>query len=98
MLGNLVAGVRVLSVGQYSLGIANSIAHDTGLNAHLSLATAVVMGVLVVTAAALVIAGPRGCRRSRSRATRPRPGRWRRGGRSARGVRARPEGGAVARA
>jgi ABC-2 type transport system permease protein len=55
VLGNLVAGARLLSVGQYSLGIANSIAHDPGLNAALSLSTAVVAGLLV-TAVALVIA------------------------------------------
>ena len=55
VLGNLVAGARLLSVGQYSLGIANSIAHDPGLNAALSLPTAVILGALV-TAAALVVA------------------------------------------
>src|SRR5262252_2516972 len=54
VLGNLVAGARLLSVGQYSLGIANSIAHEPSLNAALSLPTAVILGVLV-TAAALVI-------------------------------------------
>jgi len=55
VLGNLVAGARLLSVGQYSLGIANSIAHDPALNAALSLATAVILGA-VVTAAALAVA------------------------------------------
>jgi len=55
VLGNLVAGARLLSVGQYSLGIANSIAHDPGLNAALSLPTAVILGALV-TAAALAVA------------------------------------------
>jgi ABC-2 type transport system permease protein len=55
VLGNLVAGARLLSVGQYSLGIANSIAHDPALNAALSLATAVILGA-AVTAAALVVA------------------------------------------
>jgi ABC-2 type transport system permease protein len=55
VLGNLVAGARLLSVGQYSLGIANSIGHDPGLNAALGLATAVILGALV-TAAALVVA------------------------------------------
>jgi ABC-2 type transport system permease protein len=58
VLANLVPGARLLSIGQYSLGIANSIAHDPSLNAALSLPTAVVMG-LVVTAAALVIAARR---------------------------------------
>jgi ABC-2 type transport system permease protein len=55
VLGNLVPGARLLSVGQYSLGIANSIAHNPSLNAALSLPTAVTLGA-VVTAAALVIA------------------------------------------
>jgi ABC-2 type transport system permease protein len=58
VLANLVAGARLLSIGQYSLGIANSIAHNPGLNAALSLPTAVTMG-LIVTAAALVIAARR---------------------------------------
>jgi ABC-2 type transport system permease protein len=56
LLGNLVSGARLLSVGQYSLGVANGIAHDaTALNSGLSVGTSVVMGV-IVTAAALVIA------------------------------------------
>jgi ABC-2 type transport system permease protein len=55
VLGNFVSGARLLSVEQYSLGVANSIAHDTALNARLTLATAVIMGV-IVTAAALVLA------------------------------------------
>ena len=28
LLGNLVGGAKLLSVGQYSLGIANAIAHE----------------------------------------------------------------------
>src|SRR5215469_3082338 len=55
VLGNLVAGARLLSVGQYSLGIANSIAHDPGLNAALGLTTAVILGA-IVTAGALAVA------------------------------------------
>ena len=55
LLSNVVSGVRVLSVSQYSLGIANSVAHDANLNAHLGLATAAIMGA-VVTVAALVLA------------------------------------------
>ena len=47
LLSNAVGGVRVLSVEQYSLGIANSIARDATLAAHLGLATAVIMGALV---------------------------------------------------
>lgn len=58
VLGNLVAGARLLSVGQYSLGIANSIAHEPGLTAALGLPTAVGMGV-AVTAITLVIAARR---------------------------------------
>jgi ABC-2 type transport system permease protein len=51
LLSNVVSGVRVLSAEQYSLGIANSIARDGNLNAHLGVATAVIMGVLVTVAA-----------------------------------------------
>ena len=47
LLGNFVSGARVLSVDQYSLGIANSIASDSNLNAHLGVATAVIMGSIV---------------------------------------------------
>jgi ABC-2 type transport system permease protein len=55
LLSNVVSGVRVLSVSQYSLGIANSVARDANLNAHLGVATAAIMGALV-TVAALVLA------------------------------------------
>src|ERR1700727_1371949 len=55
LLSNVVSGVRVLSVEQYSLGVANSIARDGHLNAHLVLAAAVILGALV-TAAALGLA------------------------------------------
>jgi ABC-2 type transport system permease protein len=58
LLANLVPGARLLSVGQYSLGIANSIAHEPGLTAALGLPTAVGMGV-AVTAVTLVIAARR---------------------------------------
>jgi ABC-2 type transport system permease protein len=58
LLGNIVSGVRVLSVSHYSLGIANAIAPNTALQAGLGLTTAVVMGV-VVTVAALVLASRR---------------------------------------
>jgi len=54
LLGNFVSGARVLSIGHYSLGIANAIAHDSALHAGLSLTTAVVMGA-VVTVAALAV-------------------------------------------
>ena len=55
LLGNLVSGASELSIGQYSLGVANSIAHDPGLNAHLTLATVVTAGA-IVTVAALALA------------------------------------------
>jgi len=55
LLSNVVSGVRVLSVEQYSVGIANSIARDGNLNAHLGVATALIMGALV-TVAALALA------------------------------------------
>jgi ABC-2 type transport system permease protein len=54
LLANLVPGVGLLSAGQYSLSIANSIANNKMLHAHLTVATALVMG-LIVTVAALVI-------------------------------------------
>jgi ABC-2 type transport system permease protein len=54
LLANLVPGVGLLAVSQYSLSVANSIAHNQALHAHLGLGTAVVMG-LIVTAAALAI-------------------------------------------
>src|ERR1700736_757265 len=55
LLSNFVSGARLLSVSHYGLGIANGIAHDSSLNAGLSTATSVVMGV-IVTVAALVLA------------------------------------------
>jgi ABC-2 type transport system permease protein len=55
LLGNFVSGARILSVEQYSLGIANSIASDGNLNAHLGIVTAVVMGA-IVTAGTLILA------------------------------------------
>jgi ABC-2 type transport system permease protein len=58
LLGNLIGGVRVLSVGQYSLSVANSIARSPALNAHLTSATAIVMAI-AVSIAALAVAGRR---------------------------------------
>jgi len=55
LLSNFVSGARLLSISHYGLGIANGIAHDSTLNAGLSVATSVVMGV-IVTVAALVLA------------------------------------------
>jgi ABC-2 type transport system permease protein len=54
LLANLVSGVGLLSVSQYSLSVANAIAHNSQLHAHLGLGTAVVMGV-IVTVLALVV-------------------------------------------
>lgn len=51
LLGNFVSGARILSIGHYSLGIANAIAHDASLHAGLSLVTAIVMGTIVTVAA-----------------------------------------------
>jgi ABC-2 type transport system permease protein len=53
LLGNFVSGARILSIGHYSLSIANAIAHDSALQAGLSLTTAVVMGAIVTVAALL---------------------------------------------
>jgi ABC-2 type transport system permease protein len=58
VLGNFVSGARVLSVGQYSLGVANGIAHDSGLNARLTMTTALIMGA-IVTVGALIFASRR---------------------------------------
>ena len=58
LLGNLVGGVRILSIGQYSVSVANSITHASALNAHLTTTTAIVMAV-AVTAVTLVIAARR---------------------------------------
>jgi len=55
LLANFVSGARLLSVGQYSLGVANGIAHDAALNADLSLGTSAIMGA-IVTAAGLIVA------------------------------------------
>jgi ABC-2 type transport system permease protein len=55
LLANLVAGVGLLSIEHYSLAVANSIAHNSSLNANLTLGTGVGMGV-AVTVIALVLA------------------------------------------
>ena len=55
LLSNFVSGVKLLSVSHYGLGIANGFVNDTALQAGLTVATSVVMGV-IVTAAALVLA------------------------------------------
>jgi len=58
LLGNLVGGARILSIAHYSLGVANAIYPDQNLKAGLTLATSVILGV-VVTVAALVLASRR---------------------------------------
>ena len=58
LLGNLIGGVRVLSIGQYSVSVANAIARSSALNAHLTSSTAIVMAI-VVTLATLAIAARR---------------------------------------
>lgn len=55
LLANFVGGARILSIGHYSLGVANGIAHDNGLGAGLSVTTSVILGV-IVTVFALVLA------------------------------------------
>jgi len=55
LLSNFVSGARLLSVGHYSLGIANGIAHDSSLNAGLTVTVSIVMGA-IVTVAALALA------------------------------------------
>jgi ABC-2 type transport system permease protein len=55
LLGNVVSGARVLSIGHYSLGIVNAISPHASLRAGLGLSTAVVMGA-IVTVATLVVA------------------------------------------
>jgi ABC-2 type transport system permease protein len=58
LLGNLIGGVRVLSIGQYSVSVAESIAKTSALNAHLSFQTAIIMAV-AVTVVTLGIAARR---------------------------------------
>src|SRR5215475_2839781 len=58
LLGNLIGGVRVLSIGQYSVSVANSIAKSPELNARLTSQTAIIMAV-AVTIVSLAFAGRR---------------------------------------
>lgn len=55
LLASFVPGVGLLSAEHYSLAIANSIAHNGGLHANLTVATGTSMG-LVVTAVCLALA------------------------------------------
>ena len=52
LLSNFVGGVRILSIAHYALGIANAIAPDQNLHAGLSLATSLILAI-VVTAGGL---------------------------------------------
>jgi ABC-2 type transport system permease protein len=54
LLSNFVSGARILSVSHYSLGIANGIAHDSGLNAGLSVPTSIIMGAIFTVLALLL--------------------------------------------
>jgi ABC-2 type transport system permease protein len=58
LLGNLVGGVRVLSIGQYSVSVASTIAKTSTLNAHLTFQTAIIMAI-AVTIATLAVAARR---------------------------------------
>jgi ABC-2 type transport system permease protein len=58
LLGNLIGGVRLLSIGQYSVSVANSIAKTSALNAHLTSQTAIIMAI-AVTVVTLAVAGRR---------------------------------------
>ena len=55
LLSNLVGGARILSIAHYCLGIANAIHPDPNLEAGLTLATSLILGV-IVTVGALVLA------------------------------------------
>jgi ABC-2 type transport system permease protein len=58
LLANFVGGARILSIAHYSLGVANAIDPDPNLNAGLTLATSVTLGV-IVTIGALALASRR---------------------------------------
>jgi ABC-2 type transport system permease protein len=55
LLSNFVSGVKLLSVSHYGLGIANGFVNDPALQAGLTVATSVVMGI-IVTGLALALA------------------------------------------
>jgi ABC-2 type transport system permease protein len=46
LLSNLVPAVRLLSAGSYSLSVATAIAHNTALNGHLAVGTAVTLAAV----------------------------------------------------
>ncbi|HEX9040681.1 MAG TPA: ABC transporter permease [Trebonia sp.] len=47
VLGNLVGGVRILSIAHYALGVANAINPDQNLQAGLGLATSLILGTVI---------------------------------------------------
>ena len=51
LLTRQVSGLRLLSIGQYELGLADRIGHLPNLGAHLSMGTSVVMSVLFTVVA-----------------------------------------------
>ena len=55
LLSNFVSGVKLLSVSHYGLGIANGFVNDPALQAGLTVATSVIMGI-IVTGLALALA------------------------------------------
>jgi ABC-2 type transport system permease protein len=55
LLSNLVGGARILSIAHYCLGSANAIHPDANRHAGLTLATSLILGV-IVTVGALVLA------------------------------------------
>lgn len=51
LLTSQVSGLRLLSIGQYELGIADQVGHLPNLNAHLTLSTSVIMSTLFTVGA-----------------------------------------------
>jgi ABC-2 type transport system permease protein len=54
ILANLVPGVGLLSVSQYGLSVANAIAGDQALHAHVGIGTGLVLGAIVTVGALAV--------------------------------------------
>ena len=54
LLANAAGGARLLSAGQYALGIAQAAAHDPALGARLGAATSVIMSALAIAVALTV--------------------------------------------
>lgn len=58
LVTNLVSGAKYLSAGQYALGVANSVAKNPDLNAHLTATTALILAA-IATSVALAYASNR---------------------------------------